>query len=86
MVLHLFVILFTEGGGFSVRGDLCPEGVSYQGDPPPLYSNVRVVRILLECTLVIIISGNSRCSPLLLHTNFTTDLLNILGLCTVSVH
>ena len=80
------------GGWFSVQRGLCPggplsRGGLYQGDPPPLYSNVRVVRILLECTIVIIIiSGNSRCSPLLLHTNFTTDLLSILGLCTVSVH
>ena len=41
MFLHLSVILFT-GAGVSVQGGLC------QGDPPPPYGYVRVLRILVE--------------------------------------
>ena len=46
-VLHLSVILFTGGGGWSVF----VRGVSVR--ETPLYSKEREVRILLECFLVI---------------------------------
>ena len=54
-----------SGGGFSVRGDLCPRGVFVQGGlsgaslsggslmKTPPYGNERAVRILLECSLVL---------------------------------
>ena len=52
------VIVFTGVGAVSVQGRLRPggfcRGVSVQGDlcqRDPLYGNVRVVRILLECIL-----------------------------------
>ena len=63
MFLHLCVIVFTGGlcpggslsggslWGFSVQGGLCLWG-SLSGRPL-LYGNVRAVRILLECILVI---------------------------------
>ena len=46
------MILFT--GGSLSRGVSVQERSLCQGDPPSLYSNVRVVRILFECILVTI--------------------------------
>ena len=56
------------GGGVSVQGGLCPgevfvQGGLCQGDPPdrdPLYDEGQVVRILLECFLVVIIIKKRR--------------------------
>ena len=43
-----------SGGGLCLcSGGLCPGGLC-QGDPHPLYSKERAVRILLECFLVLI--------------------------------
>ena len=71
MFLHVSVILFKEGGlcssmhhrshdqeGLCPGGSLSVESLS-MGRPrqrPPLYGNARVVRILLECILVLIFS------------------------------
>ena len=78
MLLHLCVILFTRGDlcpnmhhrshdqGFLSRGSLSGgslSGGSLSGRPP--YSNARMVRILLECILVInvfILFGRVKCS------------------------
>ena len=45
MFLHLFVILFTWGGGYQSRGSLSRR-------PLPGTVEERAVRILLECILV----------------------------------
>ena len=58
MFLHLSVILFT-GKGFSVQGRRpLPGGDLCQKDPP--YGNEPVVRIALECFLVLLYIVMSR--------------------------
>ena len=70
MFLHPCVILFTGGSvsggsvsGGSLSGGSLSKGVSVRGSlsrgsRPPLYSDVWVVHILLECILVLMSSFN----------------------------